>query len=284
MTTATIHPTQTTGFPPVPTETHQKAGGINYSELLSKALTEPGIVSDAYRRFHRFSIGNQILAAMQLLEKKLPLSPIASFSRWQALGRTVQKGERALSLFMPITVKNRSRQDMETDGLKKIDETITIFKLANRWFSLDQTDGAEYSEPMIIPEWNQIQALAQLNITQESFAMVNGNIQGYAVEQRIAINPLAEFPHKTCFHEIAHVVLGHTHDSGCWDAAMLPRNLCEVEAEGVAFLLCSILDLPGQCESRGYIQSWLADDQLTERSAQRIFNATQKIMEAGKPQ
>jgi hypothetical protein len=36
-----------------------------------------------------------------------------------------------------------------------------------------------------------------------------------------------------------------------------PRSLQEVEAEGVAFLLCSILDLPGRDESRGYIQSWL---------------------------
>jgi hypothetical protein len=52
-----------------------------FAPLLEQALTEPGIVSAAYGRFRRFSIGNQILAATQLLERDLPLSPIASFNR-----------------------------------------------------------------------------------------------------------------------------------------------------------------------------------------------------------
>jgi hypothetical protein len=64
---------------------------------------------------------------------------------------------------------------------------------------------------------------------------------------------------------------------------LTPKTLWEVEAEGVAFLLCSLLDLPGRDESRGYIQSWLDDAQLPEKSAQRIFSASQKILEAGRP-
>jgi hypothetical protein len=79
-----------------------------FAPLLEQALTEPGIVSQAFRRFHRFSVGNQILAAVQLRQKCLPLSPIASFSRWKALGRSVCKGQKALSLWMPITVKRRA--------------------------------------------------------------------------------------------------------------------------------------------------------------------------------
>jgi hypothetical protein len=75
--------------------------------IAQQALTEPGIVSAAYGRFHRFSIGNQILAAIQLQERDLPLSPIASFNRWKDLGRSVSKGQKAMSLWMPITVKRR---------------------------------------------------------------------------------------------------------------------------------------------------------------------------------
>ena len=283
MTTAPNHPTtNATGFPPVPPGAHQIASG-KYIELLAQALSEPGIVSAAYQLFHRFSIGNQILAAVQLTQRGMPLSPIASFNHWQALGRSVRKGERALALFMPVTIKKRGQKD-ETDEVQRADETFTMFKLVNRWFSIEQTDGAEYAEPKATPRWHQEQALAHLDIALEHFAMVDGNIQGYAVERRIAINPIAEYPHKTCFHEIAHVVLEHTHIRGCWDGVTMPRNLQEVEAEGVAFLLCSILDLPGQCESRGYIQAWLADDSLPEKSAQRIFSAAQTIMEAGRPQ
>lgn len=278
MTTAKNHPRNNANFP---NEAHPKAGGNSFTDLLSRALTEPGMLSAAYRRFHRFSLGNQILAAAQLTQRGMPLSPIASFNRWQELGRSVRKGERALALFMPVTIKKRG-QEGEPDDVQRVGETFIQFKLANRWFSIEQTDGAEYAEPMATPIWHQKQALAQMDITQEHFSMVDGNVQGYAVERRIAINPIAEYPHKTCFHEIAHIVLGHTKSRGCWDAVTMPRNLQEVEAEGVAYLLCSILDLPGQCESRGYIQSWLADDQLPEKAAQRIFNAAQKIIGAGK--
>jgi DUF1365 family protein len=42
-----------------------------FAPLLKQAFTEPGIVSAAYGRFHRFSIGNQILAAVQLQERRL---------------------------------------------------------------------------------------------------------------------------------------------------------------------------------------------------------------------
>ena len=33
-----------------------------FAELLQKAVTEPGTISQAYRQFHSFSLGNQLLA------------------------------------------------------------------------------------------------------------------------------------------------------------------------------------------------------------------------------
>jgi hypothetical protein len=253
-----------------------------FAPLLEQAITEPGIVSEAYRRFHRFSIGNQILAAVQLHQRDLPLSPIASFNRWKELGRSVCKGQKAISLWMPLTVKRRDKDDF-SGASGDTGEVFTVFKLAPRWFSLEQTEGEAYIEPVESPQWDAEAALAALDITLEHFDLMDGNVQGYAVRRRIAVSPLAEYPHKTRFHEIAHVVLGHTLESDCHDAASMPRSLQEVEAEGVAFLLCSILDLPGRDESRGYIQSWLEGGQLPEKSAQRIFGVSQKILEAGRP-
>lgn len=253
-----------------------------FAPLLKQALSEPGIVSAAYGRFHRFSIGNQILAAVQLQQRSLPLSPIACFNRWKELGRSVSKGQKALSLWMPITVKHRSTE-AEGDVSDDNERCITLFKLAPRWFSLEQTEGEDYIEPIESPQWDVDAALKGLDITLEHFEFMDGNVQGYAVKRRIAVNPVAEYPHKTRFHEMAHVVLGHTEDADCHDAASIPRSIQEVEAEGVAFLLCSILDWPGRDESRGYIQSWLDGEQLPEKSAQRIFSASQKILDAGKP-
>ena len=252
-----------------------------FAPLLKRALTEPGIISAAYRRFHRFSIGNQILAAIQLDQKGLPLSPIASFGRWKALGRSVRKGEKALSLWMPITVKRRDEPVSEESA--DAEAVFTRFKCLPRWFSLEQTEGEDYTEPLESPQWHAEAALTALDIAAEHFDYLDGNVQGYAVKRRIAVSKLADYPHKTRFHEMAHVVLGHTLAADCQDAASTPRSLQEVEAEGVAFLLCSILDLPGQDESRAYIQSWLEGDPLPEKSVQRIFKVSQEILEAGRP-
>lgn len=265
-----------------PREAHPTAA-VDFQNLLNQALTEPGILSRAYSRFHRFSLSNQLLAAVQLEERGMALAPIASFGGWQELGRKVKKGENALALFMPISIKQRDK-DEKTGEEVETGKTFTRFALKRNWFSLEQTEGAAYEEPMVIPAWDSEQALGRLNIQEKRFDMVNGNVQGYALSRSIAVNPLAAFPHKTRFHELAHVVLGHTAEAGCWDTASLPRHIKEAEAEGVAFILCALLDLPGLAESRGYIQSWMTGEELPEKSVRRIFTAAQAILAAGKPE
>lgn len=287
MTTTTIQSPQTqatsVGVPPTPSEAHQKADGFDFNKLLARALNEPGILSKAYSRFHRFSLGNQLLAVLQLEERGMPLSPIASYNHWQELGRMVRKGEKALSLFMPVTIKHKEMDDTTGEEIET-GKVYMRFMMKRHWFTLDQTEGVEYQEPIAIPTWDAEQGLMKLGISEKPFAMVNGNVQGYAMEHSIAVSPLAEYPHKTRFHELAHVVLGHTNDAGCWDTASLSKQVKEAEAEGVAFILCSLLDLPGQAESRGYIQNWLDGENLPEKSAQRIFSAAQTILAAGKPE
>jgi len=58
--------------------------------------------------------------------------------------------------------------------------------------------------------WDKDLALHALNIEEVPFQEMNGNVQGYAVERSVAVSPLAPHPFKTFFHEMAHVVLGHT--------------------------------------------------------------------------
>jgi hypothetical protein len=287
MTTNAIQATNSNSFKSAPPsvasrEAHQKAVGVDFNELLNKALTEPGIISRAYSRFHRFSLSNQLLAAMQLEERGMSLAPVASFARWQELGRQVKNGEKALALFMPLSIKAKSKDVLEEAEDTEASKTFTHFAFKRHWFSLDQTDGADYAEPLVLPAWNAEQALTQLDVQERRFEMVNGNVQGYALDRTIAVNPLAALPHKTRFHELAHVVLGHTEKTGCWDTASLPRHIEEAEAEGVAFILCALLGLPGLAESRGYIQSWLDGETLPEKSARRIFLAAQDILAAGK--
>jgi len=123
-----------------------------------------------------------------------------------------------------------------------------------------------------------------LGIERAAFTMLDGNMQGFARNREVAISPVAEQPESTLFHELAHIVLGHTAEGSVNSASTdrTPRNIRELEAECVALLCCESLGLPGAAESRGYIQSWFTGHQVPERSAQRIFHAVDEILKAGR--
>lgn len=245
-----------------------------WSRLLVEAISRPGLMLAAYSHFHNYSVGNQLLAFAQCSERGIEPGPIATFQTWKQRGRFVRKGEKALVLCMPMTFK--SRDDKE--------KRVTLFAFKPRWFVLAQTEGEE-QPPVELPEWSHTTALDALGITETPFGMINGNVQGYARQRSISISPIAAIPHKTRFHELAHVLLGHTAEADFSDGEELTRDLREVEAECVALICCESLGLTGAEFCRGYIQEWLGERQeIPERSAQRIFSAADAILKAGVPQ
>ena len=54
----------------------------NFSQLLKDAVNQPGIISKCYSTFHGYSIGNQLLAWVQCVERNIPLGPIATYKKW----------------------------------------------------------------------------------------------------------------------------------------------------------------------------------------------------------
>lgn len=269
--------------------TGAKPTAPDFAELLSRALSEPGIVSRAYTAFHGYSLGNQILAFVQCAERGITPGPIATFMGWKDKGRFVRKGERAIVLCMPITAKRKANDPRDTDVSNDgKPDTFTRFVFRPNWFVLAQTDGQDVASPAI-PDWNQAHALDTLGIVEEPFTGTDGNCQGYARHRTIAVSPVAELPNKTRFHELAHVVLGHTTEAeaGLSDSDLTPRSLREVEAEAVALVCLEALGLPGAEHSRGYIQHWnerRGAEPIPERSAQRIFKAADQILRAGTDQ
>lgn len=257
-----------------------------WSSLLVEAVNKPGMIMEAYSAFHKYSIANQILALVQCHGRELEPGPINTFPGWQALGRCVKRGERALTLCMPVTRKARDEVADESES-DRTERTFTSFMYKPRWFVLSQTAGDEFVPPCL-PEWNAEHALTALNIEQISFTHTDGNCQGYARQRQIAINPVAQLPHKTLFHEAAHVVLGHTAEADFADTERTPKNLREVEAEAVALLCCEALSLEGAAYCRGYIQNWLYPNVgwngsgIPEKSAQKIFHAADRILRAGR--
>jgi hypothetical protein len=79
----------------------------SFSQLLEQAVNEPGTISKAYGQFHNYSFGNQLLACAQCVQRGVQPGPLAT------LGRHVRKGERALTLCMPVTIKRKIEDQNE---------------------------------------------------------------------------------------------------------------------------------------------------------------------------
>jgi hypothetical protein len=269
------------------TQTQTQSADIpKWSALLVEAVNKPGVIMKAYSAFWNYSVGNQILALIQCQLRGIEPGPINTFPKWQTLGRMVKRGERALTLCMPLTRKRRNEDSDQSSELKD-EQTYTTFVHKARWFVVSQTLGNELG-PITIPEWDAEQALRTFCIERITFDKMDGNCQGFARNNQIAINPVAQLPHKTLFHEMAHVLM-HTSEGDVTDTEQTPRNLREVEAESVALLCCEALGLEGADYARGYIQNWLYQgvgynaDAIPEKSAQKIFRAADQILRAGRP-
>ena len=245
--------------------THNDRGPPDYEAWVREALEQPGKIHQAYSLFWEFSLGNQMLAMMQLPKPE----PIANFNKWKELGRHVKRGEKAIGLLMPVTRKKETEDGQE--------ENRTFFMLKHYWFGLSQTEGAEYTPPPI-PGFSITRAAENLGITIESFQSINGNVQGYAKtdEKIIAVSPLAYNKRKTFFHEAAHVLL-HPR------SLELPKMLREGEAELASYLVSCALGHTENLEfSRGYIRNWLGNDGSPKLRYPEVFKTVDAILRAGR--
>lgn len=247
---------------------------INFKDFVKEIFENEGKLSSAYSAFHRYSLANCWLAMKQTGN----LEPINTYKGWQKLGRQVKKGSKAIELMMPITCKRK----FEDKNGEEAEATFQRFIYRKNWFSLSQTEGEEYS-PEPFNGFCVEKAMAELKINREKFSHHSGNCQGYAIpsEKVIAINPVAYNPFKTTIHEIAHCLM---HDSEqAHDSAALPICEKELEAEGVAYMVCAALNKRDGLEySRGYIQHWIKRDDVAQKHFRRIMATANKILQAGR--
>ena len=117
----------------------QRTDNPTFAGLLRSAVDEPGTLSTASEQFHNYSLGNQLLAMFQCHQRGLKAGPMATYPRWNELGRHVRKGEKALTLCMPITVK---RRDADTDSADSSAVSFVRFVYRSRWFVQSQTRGS----------------------------------------------------------------------------------------------------------------------------------------------
>src|SRR6185503_19583671 len=86
-----------------------------WSDLLTQAVTQPGLILKAYSAFHGYSLGNQLAALLQCHRHSIEPGPIDTYKGWLDKGRQVRKGEKAIWLCMPLTRKKTNGETGEDE-------------------------------------------------------------------------------------------------------------------------------------------------------------------------
>ena len=199
----------------------------------------------AMSKFHNYSPLN-----IQMILKQNPnASYVASFKKWKdEFSRSVNKGEKALRIFAPITVKKRDPKTneplLDKDG-KELPKPVYELKGSYQDYGNLYKSAKEASEANGVPI---------------SFSENTKGAKGYysPVSNEIVIKKGLSEQHtlKTIFHEMAHSDL-HNFEK----RAETPFNLstAELQAESVAFVVSSHYGLDTSEYSFGYLASWTQD-------------------------
>lgn len=235
-------------------------------------------------KFHNYSFNNTMLIAMQRPDATL----VTSYKNWQSMGRQVMKGEKGITIITPAPYKKMKEKEvldenqrpiMGTDGkpkTEKVEVTVPHFK-AVTVFDIAQTSG----EPIqtLAPELltaavqdfdSFMQAIQKISPVPIRFDEIDGNANGYyhnADKEIVIKKGLSESQTlKTAIHETAHAKL---HDKEIMESLGVEKDRLtkEVEAESVAYCVCSSFGLDTSDYSFPYIAGWSSSREMKEMKA-----------------
>jgi hypothetical protein len=221
-------------------------------------------------RFHRYSLHNVCLIMAQCPTA----TRVAGFHTWRTLGRFVRKGEKGIAILAPI-VASRREEPSDEDS-----KAVIGFRTAYV-FDLQQTDGAplpDAPEPAGDPgmKTNALKAAIASSSIEIQYGDDLGGALGLSCGGRIQVlaglEPASEF--MVLVHEYAHELLHRSSDRPA------SRDIRELEAEAVAFVVGHAIGLAVADSSRDYIQLYSGDSTALAQSLERIRRTAGVVLTA----
>lgn len=241
-------------------------------------------------QFHNYSFNNTLLIAMQKPDATL----VAGYGAWQKkFNRQVKRGEKGIQIFAPVMVRKKEeleKFDPETnepilrpDGqpeTEEVEHIIPRFRVATV-FDISQTEGEplpELDTPELMGNVENFEifmrAIKRVSPAPIRYAEIEGNTRGYYsnVDKEIVIQEgMSESQTmKTGIHEVTHAMC---HDREFMEEAGEKKNQMtkEVEAESVAYTVCSYFGLDTSDYSFPYIAGWSSDMEMKELRSSMDF-------------
>lgn len=235
-------------------------------------------------KFHNYSFNNTMLIAMQRPDATL----VTSYKNWQSMGRQVMKGEKGITIIAPAPYKKMKEKEvldenqrpiMGTDGKPKIEQVevtvphfkaVTVFDIAQTSGEPIQTLAPELLTAAVQDFDSFMQAIQKISPVPIRFDEIDGNANGYyhnADKEIVIKKGLSESQTlKTAIHETAHAKL---HDREIMESLGVEKDRLtkEVEAESVAYCVCSSFGLDTSDYSFPYIAGWSSSREMKEMKA-----------------
>ena len=235
-------------------------------------------------KFHNYSFNNTLLIAMQRPDATL----VTGYRNWQSMGRQVKKGEKGITIIAPAPIKRKKEQSVldqdqkpviGPDGKPKTEEvevTLPCFK-AITVFDIEQTTGEPIQTlaPEILTAAVEdfdlfLEAIREISPVPIRFDAIEGSANGYYhnLDKEIVIKKEMSQSQtlKTAIHETAHARL---HDKEIMENQGIEKDRLtkEVEAESVAYCVCSAFELDTSEYSFPYIAGWSSGKEMRELKA-----------------
>ena len=235
-------------------------------------------------KFHNYSFNNTMLIAMQRPDATL----VTSYKNWQSMGRQVMKGEKGITIIAPAPYKKMKEKEvldenqrpiMGTDGKPKTEQVevtvphfkaVTVFDIAQTSGEPIQTLAPELLTAAVQDFDSFMQAIQKISPVPIRFDEIDGNANGYyhnADKEIVIEKGLSESQTlKTAIHETAHAKL---HDKEIMESLGVEKDRLtkEVEAESVAYCVCSSFGLDTSDYSFPYIAGWSSSREMKEMKA-----------------
>lgn len=235
-------------------------------------------------KFHNYSFNNTMLIAMQRPDATL----VTSYKNWQSMGRQVMKGEKGITIIAPAPYKKMKEKEvldenqrpiMGTDGKPKTEQVevtvphfkaVTVFDIAQTSGEPIQTLAPELLTAAVQEFDSFMQAIQKISPVPIRFDEIDGNANGYyhnADKEIVIKKGLSESQTlKTAIHETAHAKL---HDREIMESLGVEKDRLtkEVEAESVAYCVCSSFGLDTSDYSFPYIAGWSSSREMKEMKA-----------------
>lgn len=221
-------------------------------------------------KFHNYSINNSLLIWMQ----KPDASLVAGYQTWaKKFKRQVRKGEKGIRILAPMQRQVTKTVKNQWGDLEEVEVRYTTYK-ATTVFDISQTDGDKIPE-ICKPLTGDVEGFEELfkRLTEISpvpveFEDIQSGAHGYFSHAEKVIRLKKGMSQmqtvKTLIHEISHAVL---HDKKTGAEKDADRRTREVQAESIAFAVCSMLGLDTADYSFEYVAGWSAGKEAKELTA-----------------